>query len=174
MDLVYGGVSADILAGRITMTEIRAWPLPEWDADGSCEVAIDRVTARTGALDLIDELRLKVPLTGVQMPVSCLPPDLQEPAGLIGVTELDIPRVTFDLVYGLPAADATMRLHADVTELGSVDLSAAFAYLWFDGRDDLDRHPGHPVPGRADNRRIRPGRGHRSRRQHEGLSAGFR
>jgi hypothetical protein len=135
-------MSVDYRTGRVTMTDVVAWPLPEWDPDGTCEIAIDRVTLRSGALDEPDRLRLKAQLTGTSFPLSCLPEEPREGLGMVGIEAIDMPRMTLDVDYGLPASDVTLRLFADITDVAVADLTADFAYFWFDGRDDMEE----PIP----------------------------
>jgi TPR repeat protein len=142
LDLTYGGMTVDLLGGKITLTEISAWPLPDWDDEGTCEVGIDQLVIRTSPFDDPELYRLKAQILGAAFPTSCLPPDLRGPLDAVGVTELTLPRVTVDMAYGLPNSDLKLRAHADLEDLATVDLTADFAYFWFDVPDDFE----DPIP----------------------------
>jgi len=43
IDLQYGDLTVNLLAGRATMTDLQIWPLPDWDPDAKCEISIDRL-----------------------------------------------------------------------------------------------------------------------------------
>ena len=142
LDMKYSDISVDIRTGSITMTDLKAWPLPEWDNDGSCEISVDRINIRSGALDQPDRIRMKAQLTGTNFPVSCLPPDVTREFGFLGLDTIDMPRMTIDVDYGVPSSDAVVRVYADITNLAAADITADFAYFWFDGRDDIEE----PLP----------------------------
>jgi len=139
VDMKYSDISVDFYTGGITMTDVVAWPLPEWDTDGNCEVAIDRITLRAGALDEVDRLRSKMLVSGLSFPASCLPREPREALGMAGLSNVEIPRLTLDIDYGLPSSDATIRAYADITDVAIADLSAHFTYAWFDGRNDIEQ-----------------------------------
>ncbi|KMW56714.1 Sel1 domain protein repeat-containing protein [Candidatus Rhodobacter oscarellae] len=142
VDLQYSDMSVDIFTGKVTLLDIAAWPYPDWDQEGTCKVEVDRVTLRTGALDQPDRLRLKMQLSGLKMPGSCLPRPAQEGLKMAGLSRVDVPRLTVEFDYGLPASDAVIRAHAWVTDVATVDVAAEFSYLFVDGRDDIEE----PLP----------------------------
>lgn len=142
MDLKYGDMSVDLLSGRVTLTDVMMWPLPEWDLDAACEVGIDRITFRSNPLQVIDRLRFKVQVSGLTAPLDCLPPDARQGMQMAGVSEIDMPRVTLDVDYGIPGSDATVRLFSVVEGQSAIDLTADFSYVWMDGREDMD----NPIP----------------------------
>lgn len=138
LDMKYSDLAVDLRTGSITMTDVVAWPLPEWDEDGTCEVALDRVTIRSGALDEYDRIRVKAQITGASFPASCLPREPRGALAMVGLDRIEIPRMTMDVDYGLPSSEATVRLYADITGVAVADLTAHFAYLWVDGRRDME------------------------------------
>ena len=142
MDLKYSDMSVDFITGKITMTDFVAWPLPDWDVDGTCEIAIDRIAARGGALDQPDRFRVKLQASGVTFPASCLPDEPREAMAMAGISEIDMPRMTIDVDYGLPDSDLVIRAYADINDVATLDVTADFAYFWFDGRDDIEE----PLP----------------------------
>lgn len=138
LDLKYTDLAIDLRTGSITMTDIQAWPLPPWDANGDCEVRIDRLVLRSGALDQPERVRMKAQATGLGFAAICLPPDAREGLALAGLSDVSVPRMTLDVDYGVPGSDAAVRVHADVDGLATADLTADFTYFWFDGREDME------------------------------------
>ncbi len=138
LDLKYGDMSVDLRTGRVTLTDVRLWPLPPWDEAGDCMVSIDRMTVRSGALDQIDRLRLKAQVSGAEVALACLPPDARGAAAMAGLEQLDVSRLTLDADYGVPGSNAVSRLFAVVDNVAAVDLTARLAYVWFDGREDME------------------------------------
>ncbi|MCG6902946.1 MAG: hypothetical protein LJE68_09720, partial [Rhodobacter sp.] len=138
LDLKYSDMSVDLRTGGITMTDVAAWPLPDWDEEGTCEIRVGRVNIRSAALDQPDRLRIKAQLLNSSFPASCLPREARMPLDMAGLTEVKLPRMTIDIDYGIPASDATMRIYADVTDLVVADMTAEFAYIWMDGRRDME------------------------------------
>lgn len=138
MDITYSDMAIDLAAGRVALTDVRVWPLPEWDANGDCEIAIDRLTLRTAALDEADRLRFKLQASGVSAPAVCLP---QEPRGALamaGLDGLEMPRLTIDLNYDMRASDAAVQVFATVTDVATATLTADIAYISVDGRYDME------------------------------------
>ena len=142
LDMKYSDMSVDLRTGAITITDLRAWPLPEWDVNNECEIAIDRVTIRSGALDEPTRLRFKAQAINASFGATCLPPDAREPLDMIGMGEVSMPRITMDVDYGVPASDAVVRMYSEITDVAAIDLTANMAYFWFDGRDDIEE----PLP----------------------------
>lgn len=138
LDMKYSDMSVDMRTGGITLTDVVAWPLPEWDSEGTCEVRIGRVTLRSGALDQPDRIRLKAQLLNASFPASCLPAEPRGALGMAGLDAVTMPRMTLDIDYGIPASDATMRVYADIADVAVADLTSEFAYVWVDGRRDME------------------------------------
>ncbi|MCP3969390.1 MAG: sel1 repeat family protein [Rhodobacteraceae bacterium] len=138
LDLKYSDMAVDLGSGGITITDIVAWPLPEWDLDGTCQVDIGRLVLRSGALDQPNRIRIKAQLLNTAFPTSCLPDEPREALGMIGISEIEMPRLTMDIDYGVPSSDAVMRVYADITDVAVADLTAEFAYIWMDGRQDME------------------------------------
>jgi hypothetical protein len=139
MDLKYGDMSVDLMTGRVTLTDVKMWPLPKWDTDGNCEVGIDRMTIRTGALDQTDRIRVKLQIAGASATAECVPPEAQQGMAMAGLESISMPRLTVDLDYGVPGSDALVRVFGDVDKVAAVDLTAKFAYVWMDGRRDMEQ-----------------------------------
>ena len=139
MDIKYGDMSVDLMAGRVTLTDVEIWPLPEWDAEGDCLIAIDRLTLRTTSFDEPERLRLRLDAAGVDAPAVCLPPDAREPLAMAGLDALAMPGIGMDLDYHVPGAEAVMSAHATLEGVVAATLTADFSYLWFDGRADMEQ-----------------------------------
>ncbi len=138
VDLKYSDMSVDFLTGAIAITDVKAWPLPEWDEAGTCEVGADRLTLRGGALDEPDRVRMKAQMINVAFESSCLPPEPRQALAMAGLDRVELPRVTIDIDYGMPGSDATMRMFADISDAATADLNMEFAYIWMDGREDME------------------------------------
>jgi hypothetical protein len=138
LDLKYGDLAVDLRTGKITLTDVQAWPLPDWDAEGTCEVKIGRITLRSNAIDEVDRLRAKAQIVDASFPKSCLPPDATIPLDMLQLDGISIPRLTVDFDYGVAASDAVVRVYAELTDVAALDLTAYFAYVWIDGRADVE------------------------------------
>ena len=121
LDMKYSDMSVDMRTGAITITDLRAWPLPEWDINNECEIAIDRVTIRSGALDEPTRLRFKAQAINTRFAAACLPPDAREPLDMVGLRDVAMPRITMDVDYGVPASDAVVRMYTEITDIAAVD-----------------------------------------------------
>ncbi|MBV0912963.1 hypothetical protein [Anianabacter salinae] len=142
MDVKYGDMSVDFAAGRLVLTDVQVWPLPDWDDGGDCLVEIDRLTIRTAALDEVDRLRIKVQTAGASMPPACLPEEAREGFGMLGLERLVLPRLALDIDYDIPSSAADMVLYATVQDVASAELSVNTTYVWADARDN----PDEPAP----------------------------
>ncbi|RMD94051.1 MAG: hypothetical protein D6811_03670, partial [Alphaproteobacteria bacterium] len=138
LDIKYGTLRVDIATGRMVMTDLRLWPLPEWEGGRDCMISIDRLTLRTNGLEEVERLRLGLTAEGIEAPQSCFPPDAAEGFALVGLDRLVAPRLNAELEYHLPGAEAKMHLHASVEGVATADATVDFSYLWFDGRDDIE------------------------------------
>lgn len=138
MDLQYGDLAVDLRRSRVTMTDIKAWPLMDWDVYGECVIGIDRISVVSTPIYALDKISFRGRIAGLSLPRGCFPKTMQEVLGVVELDRLEIPRLTFDIDYGMPKSDALFRVFADATGVGSVDLTADFSYFWFDGREDMD------------------------------------
>jgi hypothetical protein len=138
MDLQYGDLSVDLLRGRMVLSDVEAWPFLEWDEAGLCEVRIDRLSLLGTPFDQLDRMTTSLRVAGLSVPPDCLPPDMRATLAASGRSEIRVPRLTLEVDYGMPKADALLRLFADVDGVATFDASADFSYLWFDGREDMD------------------------------------
>ncbi len=138
VDIKYGALSVDLLNGRVTLTDLEIWPLPEWDPDAECRIAVDRLTLRTNAFDEPERLRLRLDAAGATAPGICLPPDTRWMLAAAGLEGLDVPVLAVDVDYRVPGAEAAVSALATVEGLASATLTADFSYLWLDARVDPD------------------------------------
>lgn len=137
-DLQYGSIDVDILSSRVSVNEIVAWPLPDWDENGDCTVEIDRLTLQGAPLDDPNRIRMKAQMLGAWVAAACVPPDGRAPLSMAGLEDIYVPRLTLDLDYDVARAGADAHAFAEIEGVANVDLTAAFSYLWFDGRDNMD------------------------------------
>lgn len=138
VDLQYGDMSVDLRLGKVSITDIDAWPFFDWDTNGGCQVSVDRLELRSAAIDTPDQMRFKLQASGLTATADCLPPDSRPPLGMVGLTDLALPRVTLDMVYDIPSAGADMVVFAEIAEALALTLTADFSYLWFDASENPD------------------------------------
>ncbi|MFT7595058.1 MAG: hypothetical protein ACI8R4_002384 [Paracoccaceae bacterium] len=142
LDLQYGDLSANLLSGRVTITDLQMLPLPEWDGNADCNIRVDRLTINQAPLDEPGRIRLKASVYGISAPAICLPPDVRPALQAAGIDEMSLPYLSFDVDYDVATSGARIQAHGVAEGLAAFDLTADFSYLWFDGRDD----PDEPVP----------------------------
>ena len=138
MDVTYGGLTVDVAAGRIVLTDVSIWPLPDWDTEAACELSVERMTFTTTPIDRPDRFIAKLQLSKVTALPDCIPPDQRETLGMAGLDGLSVPRATLDLSYGFPGSDAEVALYATVEDIANVTLTARLDYVGLDGRDDME------------------------------------
>ncbi len=138
MDLQYGDLAVDLRRSRITMSEIKAYPLLDWDPDGDCVIAVGRIGLRATPIQAADRISFRGRVAGLKVPMACFPEDVRVGLEMAQLNGVNIPRLTFDVDYGMPKSDAMVRLYAEVTDLATVDASADFTYFWFDGRRNME------------------------------------
>lgn len=137
-DIQYGDMVVDIVRGQVSISDVQVWPLPEWDENAECLIEADRIVLRSAAVDEPDMLRLKMQVSNVSVHPTCLPP---EPRGMLavgGIEDIFVPRATVDIEYDVPTAGAEVHLYALLDQFAAVDVTADFAYLWMDGRNDME------------------------------------
>ncbi len=142
IDMQYGAMSVDLLTNSVSISDVSVWPLPEWDEEGDCVVTVDRLSLRSAALDDIDNIRVKATVTGLDTALSCLPPEARQGLAPLGLTRLEMPHLTVDMNYGVPASDLDLRARGVIDRVAAVEFSTRFSYFWFDARDD----PDEPTP----------------------------
>jgi hypothetical protein len=138
IDLTYADLSVNMLSGRATVTDVKLWPLPEWDQSGDCEILIDRLVLAQAPLDQSGRIRLKASGFGISAPAVCLPPDVRPVLLATGRQSVSVPFFGFDMDYDIASAGAQIQANFVVDKLVAVDLNADFSYFWFDGRDDME------------------------------------
>ncbi|MGC9371485.1 MAG: hypothetical protein ACP5DX_18290, partial [Paracoccaceae bacterium] len=141
VDLRYGDISVNPVTGYVALTDIELWPLLDWDEDGECRIAADRLSVRSAGMAEPDRMRMRLQLSGGGAPAACLPPDMRPALQAARLDAIDLPRLTVDLDYQISSAEADLHVFGEVAQLAAVDLTADFSYLWFEARDGED-----PVP----------------------------
>lgn len=138
LDLTYQSMDVDIGLSKVTLTGIEAWPVVAWDNSGPCEVGIDQITIRLAPLDQPELVRLNVQALGVNVASNCLPPAQVQGLSMAGLENIAVPLLNIDLAYDIAQASADLGAHARLDGFATLDLTADFSYLWFDGRQDMD------------------------------------
>ncbi len=142
VDLKYSDMSVWLGGQRYALNDVRLWPLPEWDEDSDCEIAIDRLVLRGTALDIADRFEFQLTGYGARAPMICLPPDMRASLEAVGIKDLSLPEVSLRMTYDIPSGAASLSLTATAEDLAGIDLVAEFPYLWFDARFS----PEEPLP----------------------------
>lgn len=138
LDLKYGAMTIDVRTGRVTLTDLHLWPLPEWDEEGDCEISADRVTFKSSGLAELERIRVGLLAEGVAVAQACFPPDAGEGFAMLGIDAVEAPRINAEVVYHIPSSAAEIHAHAAVDGVATVDATADFSYVWVDGRDDME------------------------------------
>lgn len=130
-DLTYGVMDVDLNGSRIGISDIRAWPLFDWENGWECEIAIDHVSVRAAPLNRPDLIRLNLRASGVSVPSTCLPPAQQQGLRNVGLTGISAPLVSIDINYDVASAGAEMSMNAEIDGFAALGLDAEMDYLWF-------------------------------------------
>ncbi|MDV7142890.1 hypothetical protein R3X27_09350 [Tropicimonas sp. TH_r6] len=142
VDLKYSDMSVWLGGRRYALNDVRLWPLPDWDENSDCEIAIDRLVLRGASLDVVDRFELQLSGYGAQAPMICLPPDMRAALEAVGIEALSFPEISLRMGYDIPSAAATVSLTATAEDLAEIGFVAEFPYLWMDARAD----PDEPMP----------------------------
>ncbi len=138
VDLKYGDMTVNLLNDRITLTDLQLWPLPAWDENVECEIRVDRLSLVQAPLDQTSRVRLKLSLYGITAPAICLPPQARGILFAVGLRELSLPNLSFDVDYDVASSGAKIRANGVVANIAAFDAVGDFSYLWVDGRDSMD------------------------------------
>ena len=138
VDLQYGDLTVNLLSGRATMTDLKIWPLPEWDPDAKCEILVDRLVIAQAPPDQSGRVRFKASVFGISAPAICLPQEMRPVLLATGSQTISVPYFGFDMDYDIASSGAQVQANFVLDKLATFDLSADFSYFWFDGRDDME------------------------------------
>ena len=127
----YEGLTVDAPGGRAAMTDVELWPAADWDDGHLCQVLIDRVNLIGTSWTALEEWRLKVEASGVEMTPQCLPPDARPELRMFGLDSLAIPLVTIDATYEVGSAETQVLASAFVDGFAVATLDAEFSYVSF-------------------------------------------
>lgn len=129
VDLKYGDLAISLATGRLSLTDIRVWPFPDWDQQANCVVRIDRLAIRLSPPSRLDRNDLVVDAYGVDAPLVCLPPELRMGLLAAGRDRLSFGHASVDFSFRIPESSADLHLVLDLDGIASVTLDAAFSYL---------------------------------------------
>ncbi|MFQ5622789.1 MAG: hypothetical protein ACE5FS_05265 [Paracoccaceae bacterium] len=141
VDLTYGHISGDLLAGQVALSDVTLWPEMPWDRDRNCRVSATRMVLSGAPITKWDHRTLKIDMLGVRADSACIPPQPRAILGSIGYKSIDVDRLfaTFDYRPGPSSLD--VALHANLPSAGVLDVTAFMDYAWIDNLDGSD-----PVP----------------------------
>ncbi|MHA1109257.1 MAG: hypothetical protein ACTSQV_09085, partial [Alphaproteobacteria bacterium] len=131
IDLTYDHLAVDPHSGDVVITGLTLYPALDWDQDGTCMVAIDRIA---GSADIgFEAIGLRREITGVSVAPSCFMPEQAAMMTAFGYDGLSIDSMSVDLSYDFASSAAELTVHAAVKDAAVVTLSAAFDYVWIRG-----------------------------------------
>lgn len=138
IDLTYENMTIVPGSNDLILSGVKLYPVLEWDQDGACEVAIDRL-ASAGANDLETASAL-IEISGLTLPRACFDPDLAGAMQGFGYDGLTADTVSIEIAYDLPSSGADVAIQASLVDAGDLTVSAEFDYLWVrvdpEGGDD--------------------------------------
>jgi len=97
VDVTYSSMDVQALAGRVSLTDVELYPFPPWDEDRMCRVNADRMTLRGSPFGVVDEVRMRIQLSGITATSECIPPDQRPMLTGIGVSEIDVPVMSINI-----------------------------------------------------------------------------
>ncbi|RVT84264.1 hypothetical protein DXV76_11300 [Rhodobacteraceae bacterium CCMM004] len=137
-DIKYVDMNVDLRSGRVTLTDVQMWPYFEWDRTGDCTIEIPRLTLRGSDILSPEAIAVKAQAWGAYLDLACLPPPAQQSLAAAGLEGLEAPQLTMSFDYDIPSAEADVLVHADLTDLAALSMTASFTYLALDGRADME------------------------------------
>ena len=140
VDLQYDHLLPDIAAGQVTLTGIRAWPNSSWTSE-VCKVEAESATIATANWSEWDHMGLRIDVTGLTVPLGCLPLEARHLLAAGGMEQVDLVHAYLTLDYRPSSAAATVALHVDSPGLATVDATADFSYVAMEARWGSDPKP---------------------------------
>jgi hypothetical protein len=129
VEITYDTVSSDPYAGRAVIGNIKLWPMPPWDTEHTCGVEADRLQIGSGEVMDWDRMRVRLELTGVRAPLSCLPPDLQPLFTGLGMDTFTADRLYADVDYSMGSSALDISAHASLPGLAAISAALTFPYF---------------------------------------------
>ncbi len=129
VDLTYDNIAVEPGTGDIILTGLRIYPDLAWDAEGACEITVDRLAIADA--NGFDTLGSAMSMDGVTVPPACLQPDAADTLAGFGYEGLTIDSAAIDVDYDIPSSSANLVVSAAVADAADISLTAHFDYVWF-------------------------------------------
>ena len=136
VDLTYQDITNDPYANRTTGTGIVIRPALTWDRGQQCRILAEQLSLSFNELGDGDRIAIRLELTGVTAPLSCLPPDAAGMAAVSEIANLAADRVFVDFDYRMNSSAMRTSIHATLPNLAAVTADLDFAYVAV--REDRD------------------------------------
>ena len=136
VDLTYQDITNDPYANRTTVTGIVIRPALTWDRGQQCRILAEQLSLSFTELGDWDRIAIRLELTGVTAPLSCLPPDAAGMAAISEIANLAADRVFVDIDYRMNSSAMRTSIHATLPNLAAVTADLDFAYVAV--REDRD------------------------------------
>ena len=130
VDLKYSDMVVNLRQGRVSISDVQVWPALPYDAASECQVAVDRLTVQSADIASPELLRASVQAVDIRLPLACLPPPARTVPQLAGLDAVTVPRLTLDIQYDVPSAEADVQAFAQLQDVAAFNLTADFSYLW--------------------------------------------
>ncbi len=131
VDLTYESLTIDTAGSETVINGLVLRPALDWDPEGTCAIALDRVAASSSPD--IEVLESVIEITGATIPSACFDPGTGAMLASFGYPMLEVERAAITLGYDVPSSGAEIRLSADISEAADLTLFADFDYLWLTG-----------------------------------------
>ncbi|GMG81338.1 hypothetical protein LNKW23_05510 [Paralimibaculum aggregatum] len=131
VDLTYDSLTIDTGGQETVINGLVLRPDLDWDTEGACAIAIDRVAATSSpSLEVLESV---IELSGVSVPAACFDPGTGAMLSSFGYPTLGVDRAAITIAYDVPSSGAHMLVSADIPDAADITVSADFDYVWFTG-----------------------------------------
>lgn len=128
VELTYDDIVLDLAAGRTAMTGLEIHPALPWDQSGDCVASADAIELFAPAHLDISVGRIEI--VGLNLPLSCLPPDPQGMILAAGYESLQAPTLAIDFDYHSGSSALDLTVSGTVTDAVAFEAAVELAYFW--------------------------------------------
>jgi len=129
VDLTWEQLSVEPGTNQLIISGLKLYPTLDWDADGKCEITIDRIMA--GDSYSFETVSTGWEISGISVPTACLDPGAAGPMSMFGYDAIDIDAIAIEVSYSLPDSAAELVIQTSVRDVADISVSVGFDYLWF-------------------------------------------
>ncbi|MGF1502552.1 MAG: hypothetical protein ACFBSD_12115 [Paracoccaceae bacterium] len=135
VNFTYDSLTVDAVANEATITGITVRPDVAWDAEGTCEITIERMATSGSTLLELVNLSSLIEVSGVDVAPSCLEPQVAGTLLSFGYDTIRLETAAIEIEYNVPSSSAELRVDAALADAATVNLVADFEYVWVIGFD---------------------------------------